>query len=558
MTEGNAQATSKNAERGDFIRRQIEEDLSDGRCVKLVTRFPPEPSGYLHIGHAKALLLNWSLARRYDGDFHLRLDDTNPLSATLEFAEAIEEDARWLGCDWQGRLRRTSDCFEMLYEQACELVRRELAYVCDLDGEAIRQRRGTLSEPGVDSPDRGRSVAENLRLLEGMRAGQFDAGRRVLRARIDMAAPNINMRDPVLYRIIDAQHYRTGREWPIYPSYDFSHCLVDAAEGVTHSLCTLEFADHRPLYDWFLQALEIDERPRQIEFARLNIAGALTSKRALRRLDERGLVRGWDDPRLMTLRGLRRRGYPPEAIAEFCAETGVNRSPNMVAVAQLESFARARLDDEAPRAMCVLRPLRVRLSNWHESEAVELSLPSHPNRPQMGERKRRLGRELFIERDDYSADPPKGYKRLAPGRAVRLRGAWVIHFEEAECDADGLPTLLHCRVDWRTLGSKPDYPVAGVIHWVADEEALTAQVRLLEPLLAVDFDLEEPEAALNPDSMQILEDCKAEASLADMEIGARRQFERLGYFCLDADSSSERLVFNRIVSLRESWTPKAV
>jgi len=540
----------------NFIRSRIEADRAGGRCQEVVTRFPPEPNGHLHIGHAKALCLNFDLAQEYGGRCRLRFDDTNPETEMPEFEEAIRRDIRWLGYRWEEPERAASDYFKDLYEFARELIRRDCAYVCSLDAEAIRSGRGTLTEPGTPSPYRARSAKESLRLFAEMREGLHLDGAHVLRARIDMASPNMNLRDPVLYRIRHAAHHRTNRSWCIYPMYDFAHCLSDVLEGVSHSLCTLEFEDHRPLYEWFLDVLEVTKRPQQIEFARLNLSCTVTSKRRLKQLVEEGHVASWDDPRMPTLSGLRRRGCPPAAIRDFCRRIGVAKADSLVELAQLEHSIRDELERCAPRAMCVLHPLRVELIDWPSGRQDILRLPGHPGEPSFGEREVPFSGALYIEAGDYTDEPPPKYKRLAPGCAVRLRGGCIIRCQEVERDAAGQPVLLRCSWDDATFGRKPDYPVGGVLHWVPAQSALSVEVRLYEPL----FDVPEPAAStgnlgdfLRPDSRQRLPGSKAEPSLASAEPGNCFQFERLGYFCVDADSRPEQLVFNRTVALRDSW-----
>ncbi len=540
----------------NFIRSRIEAERAEGSLGELITRFPPEPNGFLHIGHAKALCLNFELAREYGGHCRLRFDDTNPETEAPEFEEAIRQDIRWLGYQWEGSERAASDYFAKLYEFAEELIRRDRAYVCSLNAEEMRSGRGTLTEAGIPSPFRGRSAAESLRLFAEMRAGQHPDGAHVLRARIDMASPNMNLRDPVLYRIRHASHHRTGSSWCIYPMYDFAHCLSDVLEGVSHSLCTLEFEDHRPLYEWFLDALEIPKRPQQIEFARLNLSCTITSKRRLRQLVEEGHVADWDDPRMPTLSGLRRRGCPPAAIRDFCSRIGVAKADSLVELAQLEHSIRDALEKSAPRAMCVLRPLKVELLDWPRGRRELLRLPCHPDDPSLGEREVPFDGELYIEADDYMDEPLPKYRRLAPDRAVRLRGSCVIRCQKVERDAAGRPVLLRCSWDKDTFGQKPDYKVGGVLHWVSAADSVPAEVRLYEPL----FTVPDPAAApgnfcdyLNPDSLERLSQARAETSLASACPGDCFQFERLGYFSTDADSGPGQLIFNRTVALKDTW-----
>jgi glutaminyl-tRNA synthetase len=542
----------------NFIRQIVAADLAAGKHARVVTRFPPEPNGYLHIGHAKSIALNFGLAQDFNGQCNLRFDDTNPLKESLEFVESIKADVRWLGFDWGERVLFASDYFEQLYGFALELIDQGLAYVCDLSADDTRAYRGTLTEPGRDSPYRDRSAAENRALFERMRAGEFPDGSRTLRARIDMASPNMNLRDPVLYRIKHGVvHHLTGDAWCLYPTYDFTHPLSDALEGVTHSLCTLEFEDHRPLYDWCIAHVSVPSRPRQIEFSRLNLEYAVMSKRILTQLVADGLVTGWDDPRMPTLAGLRRRGYTPAAIREFCARIGVTKADNLVEMGLLESAIRDHLDATAPRAMVVLRPLKVILANWPAERIEQLEAARHPKDGSMGTRTLSFGRELWIDREDFAENPPKGYKRLVPGGEVRLRNAYVIRCEEMIRDASGQVVALHASVDLDTLGRNPaDRKVKGVIHWVAAHDAIAAEVRLYDRL----FRRPNPGAGgrdiladLNPDSLQVLSGCQAEASLAAAQQGERFQFEREGYFCLDPDSQEQGLVFNRTVSLRDTW-----
>jgi glutaminyl-tRNA synthetase len=541
----------------DFIRDIVRADLEAGRHDTVVTRFPPEPNGYLHIGHAKSIYLNFGIAQAFGGHCNLRFDDTNPLKEELRYIESIKEDVRWLGFDWGEHLYFASDYFERLYEWAEHLVRRGDAYVDDLTPEEIRAYRGTLTEPGRNSPYRDRRVEENLDLLRRMRGGEFPDGGRVLRAKIDMASGNINLRDPVLYRILHASHPRTGDAWCIYPTYDFAHGQSDAIEGVTHSLCTSEFEDHRPLYDWLIERLPVPSRPRQYEFARLNLSHTILSKRRLIQLVEEGHVRGWDDPRMPTLAGLRRRGVPPAAIREFARRIGVAKADNLVDVALLEHCVRELLNRTAARRMAVLRPLKVVLENYPEGQAEQFEAVNNPEDPEAGTRLVPFSRELYIERDDFMEEPAAKFFRLAPGREVRLRYAYLITCREVVKDAAGEVLLLRCTYDPATRGGDaPDRrKVRGTLHWVSAAHALPAEVRLYDHL----FTRPEPGrdgdflADLNPHSLEVLTDARVEPSLAAAVAGEAVQFERQGYFCRDPDSTPERPVFNRTVALRDTW-----
>ena len=554
-------SSDSSASPSNFIRRIIDRDLGEDRFGgRVVTRFPPEPNGYLHIGHAKSICLNFGVARDYGGVCHLRYDDTNPLTEEAEYVEAIQKDVRWLGFDWGEDLFFTSQHFQRLYEFALELVERGAAFVCDLSSEEILARRGTLTEPGNESPYRSRSVEENLDLFKRMRAGEFEPGARTLRAKIDMAAPVLPNRDPVLYRIVKASHHRTGDEWPIYPLYDFAHCLSDAIEGVTHSLCTLEFADHRSLYDWVLGNVKPPNRPEQTEFARLNLTYTVMSKRALRRLVEAEHVRGWDDPRMPTLSGLRRRGYTPESIRNFCEGVGVAKRDNLIQIARLEHSIREDLNRNASRVMAVLRPLRVVIENYPEGEVEQLEAVNNPEDPSMGTRKLPFSRVLYIERDDFLEDPPKKFFRLAPGREVRLRYAYFITCVDVVKDASGEVVELRCTYDPETRGGDaPDgRKVRGTLHWVSAEHAVRAEVRLYDVLFSAEDPMDVPEGSdfldgLNPSSLETLADCTLEPGLAKAEAGSRFQFERLGYFCADLDFTEELPIFNRTVTLRDTW-----
>ncbi len=545
----------------DFIRQIVREDLTAGRHTRIVTRFPPEPNGYLHIGHATAICLNFQLAEETGGRCHLRFDDTNPAGEESRFVDAIQEDVRWLGFDWGEHLYFASDYFERLYEQARILIRRGHAFVCDLSSEEIAARRGSLTEPGLPSPYRDRGIEENLELFERMRAGEFAPGARVLRAKIDMGSPVLPMRDPILYRIQDASHYRTGREWPIYPMYDFAHSLSDAFEGITHSLCSHEFIDRRPLYEWILEHVDFPEpRPRQIEFGRVNLTHTVMSKRTLKRLVDERVVRGWDDPRMPTLSGLRRRGYSPEAVRRFAAAAGVTRQPKTIQLARLEFEIREHLNQVAPRAMGVLRPLRLVIDNYPEGECEELPAVNNPQDPSAGTRPVPFSRELWIERDDFLEDPPRKFHRLAPGREVRLRYAYLITCTEVVKDAEGEVVEVHGRYDPATRGGDaPDgRKVRGTLHWVSAAHALPAEVRLYDVLFAAEDPMEGPEGhdaldALNPRSLEIVDPAWMEPSLASGQAGEPVQLERLGYFCFDRDTTASRPVLNRTVTLRDSW-----
>ena len=546
---------------GNFIREIVESDLKSGKHRRVVTRFPPEPNGYLHIGHAKSICLNFGLALEHGGITHLRFDDTNPSTESVEYVEAIQADVRWLGFDWGDRLFYASGYFEQLYEYAVELIQKGMAYVDSLSAEEIRQYRGTLTEPGQDSPYRNRSVAENLDLFARMRAGEFKDGTHVLRAKIDMASPNLNMRDPTMYRIRHVAHYRRGDQWCIYPTYDYAHPISDAIEGITHSICTLEFEDHRPLYDWFLDNVSVPCHPQQIEFARLNLTHTVMSKRRLLELVGKGHVSGWDDPRLPTLKGLRRRGYTPEAIRAFCEHIGVQKRDGVVEMALLEHFIREDLNKRAPRVMAVLRPLRVVLENYAEGLVEEVEAVNNPEDPTMGTRKVPFSRVLYIERDDFREVPPKKFFRLAPGQEVRLRYAYIIKCVGVVKDErTGEVIELRCTYDpeTRTGGPQAGRKVKGTIHWVSAAHALDAELRLYEHLFVKADAGEVPEGQdytvnLNPHSLERLTGCKVEPGLAGARTGSRYQFERQGYFCVDPDSAAGRLVFNRTVALRDSW-----
>jgi len=545
-----------------FIRNIVTEDRKAGKNRDLVhTRFPPEPNGYLHIGHAKSICLNFGLAAEFGGLCNLRFDDTNPSKEEVEYVESIKEDVRWLGFDWGDREFYASDYFEQLYQFALRLIKAGKAFVCDLDADQMREYRGTLTEPGKNSPYRDRSVDENLGLFQRMRAGEFADGSRTLRAKIDMASPNINMRDPVMYRVLRSTHHRTGDQWCIYPTYDFAHGQSDSIEGITHSICTLEFEDHRPLYDWFLDQLNI-HHPQQIEFARLNLTYTVLSKRKLLQLVREGHVAGWDDPRMPTIAGIRRRGYTPEAIRNFCERIGVGKRNGTVDIAMLEHCLRQDLNKRAPRVMAVLRPLRVVIENYPESQTEELEAVNNPEDPSMGTRKVPFSRVLYIEQDDFREEPPKGYFRLSPGSEVRLRYAYIIKCVGVVKDAaTGAVTEVRCTYDPETKSgsSRSSRKVKATIHWVSAAHAIPAEVRLYDHLFTKEDPDDLPEGAdwkinLNPNSLQTLADCRIEPYLASATPGSTYQFERLGYFCVDvAESSRQRLLFNRTITLRDTW-----
>ncbi len=566
----------------DFIRAQVVDDLNSGKHAKAITRFPPEPNGYLHIGHAKSICLNFGIAVEAEGECNLRFDDTNPEKESQEYIDAIKQDVEWLGFHWAGAVRYASDYFDVLHDYAVELIKRGKAYVDSQSADEMRANRGTLSEPGKNSPYRERSVAENLELFAKMRAGEFEEGACILRAKIDMSSGNINLRDPALYRIRKAHHHQTGDKWCIYPMYDYTHPISDALEFITHSLCTLEFEAHRPFYDWLLDALadvlpqpgsvvdvwkkagaaagvnDVLPHPQQIEFSRLNVNYTVTSKRKLKQLVDEQLVHGWDDPRMPTISGMRRRGYTPEALRDFCNRVGITKSDGVVDVGMLEFCVREHLENSASRAMAVLRPLKVVLTNYPEGQVEEISASRHPNLPEMGDRKIPFTREFFIDRADFEEVPPKGYKRLIPGGEVRLRNAYIIKCDEVIKNAAGEVTGLRCSCDMATLGKNPeDRKVKGVIHWVSAEKGIPAEVRLYDRLFTdaapdrgdVDF-----KTFINPQALEIVQ-AVLEPSLASAQAGDRFQFEREGYFCADADSRPGKPVFNRTVGLRDSWKP---
>jgi glutaminyl-tRNA synthetase len=548
----------------DFIRTIVAEDLASGKHASIVTRFPPEPNGYLHVGHAKAICLNFGIAlENPNSRCHLRFDDTNPSTEETEYVEGIQADVRWLGFDWKESCRFTSDYFSALYDYAVDLIEQGKAFVDDQSAEEIRANQGSLTEPGNPSPNRDRSVEENFDLFARMKAGEFEDGTRVLRAKIDMASPVVAMRDPILYRIQKRTHHRTGDTWCIYPMYDFAHCLSDAIESITHSLCTLEFLDHRPLYDWILDQLETPSRPRQIEFARLNVAHMVTSKRLLRRVVEEGHVRSWDDPRMPTISAMRRRGYPPQAIRDFCDAVGVAKRDNLIDLANLEFHVRQVLNRESPRRMGVQRPLKVVIDNYPEGEEEFLDAVNNPEDPGAGSRSVPFSRELYIEREDFLEDPPKKFFRLAPGREVRLRYAYFVTCQEVIKDDAGEIIELRCTYDPATRGGdSPDgRKVKGTLHWVSARHSIPAELRQYSTL----FVDEEPdpngegglEASLNPDSLETLTECRLEPALGDANAGDRIQLERVGYYCVDPDSQDGKLVLNRTATLRDTWAKVA-
>ncbi len=545
----------------NFLRSIIREDIESGRLQgQVITRFPPEPNGYLHLGHAKSICLNFGLAEHFGGRCHLRFDDTNPEKENQEYIDAIQEDIRWLGFAWDGPVRYASDYFDTLYDYALHLIREGLAYVCELSPQQAREYRGTLTEPGRNSPFRDRAVDENLALFEQMRAGAFEEGHCVLRAKIDMAAPNMNLRDPIIYRIRKASHHQTGDKWCIYPTYDFTHGQSDAIEGITHSICTLEFEDHRPLYDWFIEHLPVPHQPRQYEFARGNINFTVTSKRRLKQLVDEGRVDGWDDPRMPTLSGLRRRGFTPASIRAFWNMVGVARADSTVDVAMLEHAIRDDLNENASRAMCVIDPLKLVITNFAEDQVEMLSAPLHPQRPELGERQIPLSREIWIEREDFRLEANKKYKRLVLGKKVRLRYGYVVVADEVETDASGTITAVLCHYEPETMGADPADGVKpkGVIHWVSASHGRQATVRLYDRLFShptPDRGEEDFLSHLNPDSLQVRDYCWIEPALAEARPEQSFQFERLGYFVADRrEHSAAAPVFNRTVELRDTWS----
>jgi len=545
----------------DFIRDIVKADLDAGRVKEVVTRFPPEPNGYLHIGHAKSICLNFGIAQEFGGRCHLRFDDTNPTKEEQEYIDAIERDVRWLGFDWGRHLYHASDYFGRLYNWAEDLIRTGKAYVDDQSQDEIRQNRGTLTEPGKNSPFRNRSVEENLDLFRRMRAGEFPNGARVLRAKIDMASGNVNMRDPVLYRILHVSHPRTGTSWKIYPSYDFAHGQSDAIEGITHSICTLEFEDHRPLYDWCIENLDVPSRPHQYEFARLNLTYTVLSKRVLTLLVRNGHVSGWDDPRMPTIAGLRRRGVPPAAIRDFIKRIGVAKANSLVDVSMLEFSLREELNNTALRRMAVLRPIKAVIENYPEGQVEELDAVNHPDDPAAGSRKIKFGRELYIEQEDFMESPPKKFFRLSPGAEVRLRYAYFITCKEAVKNAKGEISELRCTYDPATKGGNaPDgRKVKATIHWVSAMHSMPAEVRIYDPLFLKPVpDVANFANELNPNSLELLNGARIEPALADAKLEVPVQFERNGYFCLDPDSKPGKPVFNRTIGLRDTWAKEKV
>ena len=547
----------------NFIHDFIDEDLKEGVYNHVQTRFPPEPNGYLHIGHAKAICIDFATAEKYNGTCNLRLDDTNPVKEDVEYTDAIKEDIKWLGFHWDN-VYYASDYFDFLYECALKLIDKGLAFVDESSADEIREMRGTLTEPGKESKYRDRPIEENRELFKRMTDGEFENGAMVLRAKIDMSSSNLNMRDPIIYRIMKVPHHRTGDKWCVYPMYDFAHPLSDAKEGVTHSLCSLEFENHRPLYDWVLRACDIENPPRQIEFARMNINYTLTSKRKCLKLVNDGLVIGWDDPRMATICGMRRRGYPAEAIRAFVDKIGVSKAYSVIDYALLESCVRDNLNENAERTMAVLRPLRVVIDNYPDGKTEEIEIEINPNKPELGKRKVTFSKEIFIEQDDFMLDPPGKYFRLCPQKEVRLKGAYYIKYSSHETDADGNITVVHCTYDPESYGGEtPDgRKVKGTLHWVNAENCINAEVRLYDRLFNVPNPSDEEGVSsfaenLNPDSLKIIDNCKIDASLADANVGDVFQFMRQGYFCIDPDSTKEKPVFNRTVALKDSFSKKA-
>ncbi len=540
----------------NFIHDFIDEDLENGVNNRVQTRFPPEPNGYLHIGHAKAVCINFSTAQKYNGICNLRLDDTNPSKEDMEYVDSIKEDIKWLGFNWEN-CYYASSYFDFIYECAIKLIKKGLAYVCDLTPEEIREYRGTLTEPGKNSPYRDRSVEENLELFQRMTDGEFPNGAKVLRAKIDMASPNLNMRDPIIYRISHTTHHQTGDKWCVYPMYDFAHPLSDAVENVTYSLCSLEFENHRPLYNWFVEQIGFEEPPRQIEFARLNLNYCVTSKRKCLDLVERGFVDGWNDPRMVTLSGMRRRGYPADAVKDFISRVGVSKADSVVDYGLLEACVRDNLNANAPRAMAVLRPLKVIIDNYPEGQSEVLDVELHPDHPEMGTRQVTFGREIYVEQDDFMAEPVKKYFRLFPGNEVRLKSAYFVTCTGYEADDDGNITCLHCTYDPLSKGgNSPDgRKVKGTLHWVSKEDSVKATVNIYDRL----FNVEKPGSAddladeINPDSLTVLKDCLIEGYLKDAKPGDTFQFMRNGYFCVDKNSTNDNLIINRTVDLKSSW-----
>ncbi len=543
----------------NFIHQIVEKDLEQGtHAGQVMTRFPPEPNGFLHIGHAKSICLNFGTAEKYQGVCNLRFDDTNPEKESQEYIDAIVRDVEWLGFKWAGDIRYTSDYFQQLFDWAVYLIKEGKAFVCELSPEEMRAYRGNLTEPGKNSPFRDRSVDENLAAFEKMRAGGYEEGTAALRVKIDMASPNMNMRDPVIYRVRKAHHHQTGDQWCIYPSYDYAHGQSDAIEGITHSICTLEFEDHRPLYDWFIENLPVPAKPRQYEFARLNLNYTITSKRKLKQLVDEAHVSGWDDPRMPTVSGLRRRGYTPQSIRNFCDMIGVTRSNSTVDMSMLEAAIRDDLDSASPRAMCVIDPIKLTISNFDESAEEWFEVPMHPKDESMGTRRIPFTKNLLIEREDFAMEAPKKWKRLAPNQAVRLRGAYCVTCQEVITDANGEVVELICTYDQATKGENPtDYKPNGVVHWVSADNSVPCEVRLYDRL----FTEANPEADkerefldfINPESLTLMPNARIEVGMAQAAVESRYQFERQGYFCVDSDSNADRLVFNRTVGLRDSW-----
>ena len=549
-------------EESNFIEDFVKEDLANGVYKRVQTRFPPEPNGYLHIGHAKAICIDFGIAEEFGGKCNLRFDDTNPTKEDVEYVDAIMEDIRWLGFEWD-HVYYASDYFDFIYECAVKLIQMGKAYVCALTAEQIREYRGTLTQPGKESPYRNRSVEENLDLFARMTKGEFAEGEKVLRAKIDMASPNLNMRDPVIYRILKVPHHRAGDKWVVYPMYDMAHPLSDTYEGVTHSLCSLEFENHRPLYNWFLEELGLPEPSRQIEFARMNVNYTLTSKRKCLKLVNDGLVSGWDDPRMATLCGMRRRGYPAAAIRDFCEKIGVSKAYSVIDYALLESCVRDQLNQTAERTMAVLRPVEVVIDNYPEGHTETLTVEVNPNRPEDGTREVTFSKHLYIEQDDFCEEPPKGYFRLSPDREVRLKGAYFVQYVSCEKDADGKVVRIHCTYDPATKGGNaPDgRKVKGTIHWISRDHCADAEVRLYDRLFLVENPSDEEGVGdfsenLNPASMEILSGCKIDRDLATRPAGDTFQFLRQGYFCVDPDSTTDKPVFNRTVALKDSWAKK--
>ena len=548
--------TAKETVSKNFIEQIIEKDLAEGKYEEICTRFPPEPNGYLHIGHAKSILLNYGLAQKYNGKFNMRFDDTNPTKEKVEFVESIKEDIKWLGADWEDRLYFASDYFEQMYEAAVKLIKKGKAFVCDLTAEEIREYRGTLTEPGKESPYRNRSVEENLELFEKMRNGEFEDGSRVLRAKIDMASPNINMRDPVIYRVAHMTHHNTGDKWCIYPMYDFAHPIEDAIEGVTHSICTLEFEDHRPLYDWVVTELEYPHPPKQIEFAKLYLTNVVTGKRYIKKLVEDGIVDGWDDPRLVSIAALRRRGFTPESIQKFVELCGVSKANSSVDYAMLEYCIREDLKMKAPRMMAVLDPVKLVIDNYPEGEIEYLEVPNNMENPELGTRQVPFGRELYIEREDFMEVPVKKYKRLYPENEVRLMNAYFVTCTGCEKDENGNVTVIHCTYDPASKGgNSPDgRKVKGTLHWVCADDCVTAEARLYDYMMLDNPDDPNGDMIMNPESIIVRSNCKIEPSIKTAAKGDRFQFMRNGYFCVDTkDTTEDKLVFNRIVPLKSSF-----